>query len=125
MTRRGADYVRGVVECAADRSTLGVGLLFRVDLRNRNAWLSLEIGPSSRWNRGYGTEALRLMTRFGFLQMGLEKLYLGAYEGNERALRAYSKAGYRVEAALRRHHLLNDRLVTEYWLASHRHREPS
>jgi RimJ/RimL family protein N-acetyltransferase len=120
LTRRSPDYVRWAIECRGDGAILGCGIVFRVDYRNRNAWLGLEIGPASRWDRGYGTEAIRLMTGFGFLQLGLEKLYLGVYEGNERALRAYAKAGYRVEAALRRHHRLGDRLVTEYWLATNR-----
>ena len=120
LTRRGGEYVRWVIECLEDRAVLGIGIVFRIDYRNRNAWLGLELGPPSRWDRGYGSEAIRLMTQFGFRQLGLEKLYLGAYEGNERALRAYAKAGYQVEAELRRHHLLGDRLVTEYWLAAYR-----
>jgi RimJ/RimL family protein N-acetyltransferase len=60
------------------------------------------------------------MTRFAFRQLGLEKVYAGVAEGNDRALRAARRAGYEVEAALERHHVQDDRLATEYWLAAYR-----
>jgi RimJ/RimL family protein N-acetyltransferase len=118
--QREPESVRWVVERRGDRALLGAGALHGVDFRNRNAWLSITLGPPSRWGRGYGTEAARLMTRFAFRQLGLEKVYAAVVEGNDRALRAARRAGYEVEAALERHHLQDDRLATEYWLAVYR-----
>ncbi len=120
LPRRSADYIRWVVECREDLAVVGSAVAYRLDFRNRNGWLAVELGPPARWGRGYGTESLRLVTRFAFRQLGLEKVYVGALEGNERALRACRRAGYEVEAALERHHLLEGRLVTEYWLAAFR-----
>jgi RimJ/RimL family protein N-acetyltransferase len=120
LTRRSPEYVRWVVERREDGSLLGIILLHRLDLRNRNAWLLIELGPPGRWGHGYGSETIRLASQFGFRQLGLEKLYLGSYEGNVRAMRAYRRAGYEVEAELARHRVLDGRLVTEYWLAAYR-----
>jgi len=118
--QREPDSVRWVVERRGDRALIGGSALGTVDFRNRNAWLGIVLGPPSRWGRGYGTEAMTLMTRFAFRQLGLEKVYFGVLEGNDRALRVARRTGYEVEAALERHQLLDGRLVTEYWLAAYR-----
>lgn len=120
LTRRSRDYVRWVVERRQDGTVLGAVLLHRLDFRNRNGWLLIELGPPDRWGHGYGSETIWLTSQFGFQNLGLEKVYTGAYEGNARALSAYRRAGYQVEAELARHHVLHGRLVTEYWLAVHR-----
>jgi RimJ/RimL family protein N-acetyltransferase len=118
--QRDPDSVRWIVERRGDRALIGGGALRGVDFRNRNAWLAIVLGPPAWWGRGYGTEAVTLITRFAFRQLGLEKVYGGVFEGNDRALRVARRAGYEVEATLGRHHLQRGRLVTEYWLAAYR-----
>jgi RimJ/RimL family protein N-acetyltransferase len=114
------DAVRWVVECRGDGAVIGAGRLSSVDFRNRNAWLELVLGPPARWGQGCGTEAAALMTRFAFRQLGLEKVYASVCEEDERSLRVCRRTGFRVEAALARHRLLDGRLVTELWLATYR-----
>jgi RimJ/RimL family protein N-acetyltransferase len=123
LVRRTSEHVRWIVEALPDGGLIGSGVLYRMDHRNRNCWLAIEIGPPARWGRGHGTETARLLTRFAFRQLAMEKVYATVYEGNVRALRAAARAGYEVEAALGRHHLLHGRLVTEYWLAAYRDHE--
>ena len=120
LGQRSPDLLRWVLEAPVGGEAVGATSLHRIDFRDRHCWLGIWIGPPSNWSRGYGTEATRLLTRFAFRQLGMEKVYLGVYEGNERGLRAYAKAGYRVEATLPRDHLLEGRLVTTYWLAAYR-----
>ena len=91
-----------------------------LDHRNRNCWFGIDIGPRSRWNRGFGQEATILVTRFAFRQLGMEKVYLGVIQGNERAMRVYRRAGYEVEAELSRSMLIEGRLVSEHWMAVYR-----
>jgi RimJ/RimL family protein N-acetyltransferase len=114
------DTYRWALESLEDRVLLGDASLNRIDFRNRNCWFGIVIGPPDRWGRGYGTEATILVTRFAFRQLGLEKVYLGVFEGNDRAKRVYEKAGYRTEAELPRHHFLEGRLVTSYVMAAYR-----
>jgi GrpB-like predicted nucleotidyltransferase (UPF0157 family)/RimJ/RimL family protein N-acetyltransferase len=61
--------------------------------------IDLMIGEKDRWGCGYGTDMIRTLTRFGFEQEGADRIYgceIGDY--NPRSLRAFLKAGYRVEA---------------------------
>ena len=40
--------------------------LFDIDWRNRSAEIGIFIGEKNFWNQGYGTEAMRLMVKYGF-----------------------------------------------------------
>ena len=101
-----------------DGAVIGNTGLFGIDWRSRHCWFAITLGPPERLSRGLGTEAVRLVTRFGLRHLGMEKVCLGVFEGNERGRRAYEKAGYEVEVRRRRHHFLEGRLVDEYWMAA-------
>jgi RimJ/RimL family protein N-acetyltransferase len=114
------DVYLWALESLEDGALIGDTSLNRMDFRNRHCWFGIVIGPPERWNRGFGTEATILATRFAVRQLGMEKVYLGVFEGNDRGRRAYEKAGYRTEGELPRHHLLEGRLVTSYVMAAYR-----
>ena len=114
------DQYRWALESLEDGALIGDTSLHRMDFRNRHCWFGIVIGPPERWNRGSGTEATILATRFAVRQLGMEKVYLGVFEGNDRGLRTYEKAGYRIEGELPRDHLLEGCLVTSYVMAAHR-----
>lgn len=59
------------------------------------------IGEKSYWNKGYGTEAVRLLAKHGFHTINLHRIYLRVLENNLRAIRAYEKAGFTHEGRQR------------------------
>jgi RimJ/RimL family protein N-acetyltransferase len=59
-----------------------------------NAWMSIEIGDPNDWNSGYGSEATRLIVRFGFEQMNLRRISLAVFGFNTRAIHLYEKFGF-------------------------------
>lgn len=59
------------------------------------------IGDKACWNKGYGTQALRLILHHGFETLNLHRLNLRVYEDNPGAIRAYEKAGFVREGRLR------------------------
>ena len=59
--------------------------------------ISLLLGAKSYWGRGHGTEAIRLISDFGFNTLGLHKIEAGILDGNVGSLRAFEKAGFEVE----------------------------
>lgn len=68
---------------------------------HRDAFVGIGLGSRADWGRGYGTEAMCLALRFAFLELGLRRVTLTVFEYNPRAVRAYEKAGFRVEGRLR------------------------
>jgi len=72
-----------------------------IDWRNRSAEFGINIGEKSYWNKGYGTEAVRLLVKHGFKTLNLHRIYLRVFETNPRAIRAYEKAGFTLEGRQR------------------------
>lgn len=82
-----------------ERATLrpiGLTDLFQIDYFNRTAGFGILIGEKDCWSQGYGTEATTLMLDFAFTVLGLHSVRLAVFSYNERARRAYERAGFRV-----------------------------
>jgi [ribosomal protein S5]-alanine N-acetyltransferase len=94
------DLVLGIV-VGQTGQFVGVTGLHQVDHRNRHASFGITLGEKGAWGQGYGTEATRLMVRHAFQTLNLNRVWLHVYEYNARGLRAYEKAGFRVEGRLR------------------------
>lgn len=94
------DVTLGIVIRATDRLIGGAGLQ-QIDWKNRHACFGIGIGAQDEWNRGYGTEATRLMVGHGLETLNLNRVWLEVYEDNPRAMRAYEKVGFRKEGVLR------------------------
>jgi RimJ/RimL family protein N-acetyltransferase len=68
-----------------------------IDWHVRSAEFGILIGDKTYWNRGYGTEAVRLLCQHGFNTLNLNRIFLHVFENNPRAIRAYEKAGFTLE----------------------------
>jgi RimJ/RimL family protein N-acetyltransferase len=67
----------------------------------RSSEVGLFIGDKSCWNKGYGTEVMRLLLRLGFETMNLNRIFLRVDEANKGGIRAYEKAGFVHEGRFR------------------------
>ncbi|HWQ73536.1 MAG TPA: GNAT family protein [Desulfitobacteriaceae bacterium] len=67
----------------------------------RSAVIYVNIGPREYWGKGYGTEALIIFVKYLFCQWNLHRLSLDTWDGNVRAIRAYEKAGFKIEGRQR------------------------
>lgn len=68
---------------------------------DRNAMLALGISSADDMNRGYGTEAIKLVLAHGFNSMNLHRVDLRVLSRNKRAIRAYEKCGFTHEGTKR------------------------
>jgi len=107
------EYCLGVVVRAGDRLIGSVGL-HRVHLVNRSAELGIMIGDKSYHGRGYGSEAVRLMVRYGFEELNLNRIDLHVLAHNLRAICCYQKAGFVHEGCLRQAMFRNGHYEDEY-----------
>lgn len=74
---------------------------FNLEWTNRSAEFGILIGDKSVWNKGYGTESVRLLLKHGFETLNLHRIYLRVYATNPRARRSYEKVGFVLEGTLR------------------------
>ena len=66
-----------------------------------DAWLYIVIGDREYWSKGYGTDTMRLIMQYGFVELNLRRISLGLHAYNERALKTYQKAGFQLEGRTR------------------------
>lgn len=100
LTRR-TDLVIFVIEETESNKAIGTCQLLNIHWRQRSAELQIRIGDESFRSKGHGTEAVKLLCRFGFADLNLHRIYLHVFETNSRAIRAYEKSGFVREGSLR------------------------
>jgi RimJ/RimL family protein N-acetyltransferase len=80
--------------------------LYGASLLTRAASLTVMIG-SEHVGSGYGTDAVRVLTDYGFREMGLNRIELRVFAFNARARAVYRKVGF-VEEGVAREALFHD-----------------
>jgi RimJ/RimL family protein N-acetyltransferase len=60
------------------------------------------IGEKKYWGKGYATEAIQRVVRYGFESLGLEKVTAGCYENNLGSSKALEKCGFTLEGRMPR-----------------------
>jgi RimJ/RimL family protein N-acetyltransferase len=108
----GSSDSRGfVIADITDEAYIGQVNLDSIDWKNRVGRVGIVIGSTEYFGLGYGTEAMRLLIQFAFLEMNLNRLELDVYDFNERAIRSYLSCGFRQEGRLRERQYKNGRYV--------------
>ena len=80
---------------------VGLTTFSNLDTDNGTALFHITIGEPAAQGHGLGTEATELMVGHAFDVLGLHRVGLSVFEFNARAIRAYEKAGFRIEGRLR------------------------
>lgn len=81
--------------------------LFKFDWKNRTAEMGIVIGSRSLRGKGYGTEAIRVLQKFVFDRLNMNRLQLEVHDFNEAAIRCYNRCGFREEGRMRERHFVN------------------
>jgi RimJ/RimL family protein N-acetyltransferase len=68
---------------------------------NRDSYVAIGIGEPDFWSKGYGSDAMRLMLRYGFIELNLHRISLTVFELNPRGIRSYEKCGFKHEGRIR------------------------
>ncbi len=84
-----------------------------INTQVRSGEVGIFIGEKHYWNKGYGTEAMRLLVRHGFETLNLNRVFLRVYANNPRAIRSYEKVGFVHEGRLRQAAYRNGQYVDE------------
>jgi RimJ/RimL family protein N-acetyltransferase len=88
---------------------IGNCALTQIDWVNRKCLFGIAIGEKDCWGKGYGTEVTELCVGYAYDRLNMHRIGLEVYDFNGRALRAYEKAGFKVEGRLRESKYLDGR----------------
>ena len=88
---------------------VGTTGLYRIHWVMRTGEFRVFLGDKRVWNRGIGTECVKLMVIYGFEKLNLNKVWLGVNAENAGGVRAYQKAGFVHEGVLRQEQYRNFR----------------
>lgn len=101
QTSYSAGEYQFAIEDLASGDLIGQCGLTRLSWKNRVAEVTILIGEKEYRGKGYGTDAIRTLCRFGFGEMNLHKLKAVVFDFNEPAKRCYEKCGFIIEGLLR------------------------
>jgi RimJ/RimL family protein N-acetyltransferase len=96
--KAGASYTFAIVRKEDDQLVGAIDI--RPEARHQKAEIGYWIGKSY-WGKGYATEAARAIIRFGFGDLGLNRIYALHFIGNPASGRVMQKAGMQFEGVLR------------------------
>ena len=84
-----------------DGTVIGDVALQGIDEKNRSCTIGLNIAKIANRNRGYGTEAVKLILDYGFQNLGIERVAADTLEINMPAQKALGKLGFSLEGRAR------------------------
>ncbi|UCC16214.1 MAG: GNAT family N-acetyltransferase [Dehalococcoidales bacterium] len=85
-----------IIEAVAEETCRSIGsiVLSKINHKDHCATFAITIGEKDYWNKGYGTEATRLIIRYGFEQLNLHRISSFVFSFNERSIRMHLRAGF-------------------------------
>jgi RimJ/RimL family protein N-acetyltransferase len=89
------------VALKSDNTLIGLVGLKDIHILNQSAEFYVIIGDPAAWGKGYGTESTKMMLRYGFMELNLNRIQTQDMEGNIGGWRADEKAGFKYEGTLR------------------------
>ena len=91
------ESVAYAIEVRDSGRLIGLTTFSNLDPDNSSVLFHISIGERDMWGNGYGTETTELMLWLAFERIGLHRVGLSVFSFNERAIRSYQKAGFRIE----------------------------
>lgn len=90
-----------------------IGLAKQSDVYKRTAEIVYWIGEKY-WGKGIATKSIELITKYGFLELNLERIYAGVFEFNNSSMKVLEKNGYRKEGVFKNAIVKNGKIYNEH-----------
>lgn len=134
VPERTQDLVGFIESVNASPDSLLLGIFLREDgrhignikigpvvTRHARSEIGYLIGDRAAWGKGYATEAIREICRYGFGNLGLAKITAGVYETNKGSAKALLNAGFVHEATISSHVVCEGRRIASLIYGLDRH----
>lgn len=105
----------GIIDKSNDK-LIGNCSLFNIDHHDGKAGFGIFIGDKSYWNKGYGTEATKLILDYGFNILNLHNIWLEVYSYNLSAIKSYEKVGFKLVGKKREAKRINGQWFDEVYM---------
>lgn len=96
-----ADAVELRIRTIADDRLVGFVAIFGIEWHNSHGWVAVGIGDAADRGKGFGKEAVGLVLRYGFHELGLRRLSLDVIADNLPAVALYRTLGFQEEGRMR------------------------
>lgn len=87
-----------------------------IDNINNSSQISLFIGETDCWGKGYATQAINLAVSYGFSQLALNRIEAGVVRGNQASLKAFLRNGFTEEGVMRKAFKFEGEYQDNIWL---------
>jgi len=103
LAERANTDVHFVIVAIDDDNEVSIGSIGFSGFNNKDhtATFGIAVGDKQYWNKGYGTEAARLIIDYGFGELNLHRINSNVYEFNERSWRMHLRVGFTEEGRQR------------------------
>ncbi|HPQ35352.1 MAG TPA: GNAT family protein [Tenuifilaceae bacterium] len=87
-----------------NNSLIGMTGLIDINIRHLRAQFYLTIGENEYQGKRLPDEIIPLVLEYGFIELGLNRIYLYTLNNNEKARKVYERNGFVFEGTLRSHY---------------------
>lgn len=84
-----------------DNTLIGYIGAMNINWQARHCMVVIGIGEKDYWDKGYGTDAMRVLLRYAFMEMNMNRVGLEVVGYNQRAIKSYEKIGFVHEVTMR------------------------
>ena len=104
-----------IIDKESDRH-IGNITLNNINWVNRTADSGIMIGEKDFWGKGYGTEAIRLVSDYAFKRLNLHKVTAGIVAIHQASIKAFEKAGFEIEGQAKSQFFLDGQYYDSLYL---------
>ncbi|GAA4274627.1 GNAT family protein [Aquimarina gracilis] len=97
-----------LVICTYDDASIGLIDLFDYNPTHNRAGVGIIIAEKEQRGKGYGAEALELITKYGFTHLRLHQLYANISEDNTTSIKLFENCGFSKVGIKKEWNLINN-----------------
>ena len=103
------EHLRLGLQRIDDNALIGMCTLFAFSMQSRRAEIGYALAAEA-WGRAYMDEALRALLRYGFDELGLNRIEADIDPRNEASARSLERLGFKKEGLLRERWIVGDEI---------------